>query len=170
MQQPLWKRALKVLGYAVVLAVTVFVLVLIFRSDPLGPIAGRKLSGPLQPYPNDWTFSNEHFLVYVETRPEEPHSVTTVAFIHDGTLHVPAMNGSEKDWTGYAVADPRVRIKIGDNVYPGHATRVVDLDEDAVVAAAAKKYSQMAEEDFELPEDVWLFRIDPPPDEDDAGS
>jgi len=49
-----------------------------------------------------------------------------VCFVHDGKLYVPAQSGSTKSWTHYAVADPRVRVKIGDRIYPGIATRVTD--------------------------------------------
>ena len=57
--------------------------------------------------------------------------------------------------------DPRVRIKVGDTVYPALALRVPDPDPETFVASAAKKYEQMADPDREVPEDIWLFRIAP---------
>ena len=72
----------------------------------------------------DWSFSDEYTPIAVEVRPDEPHSVTTFAFLHEGSLHVPAMNGSEKEWPGIVLRDDRVRLKLGDNVYPVKLVRV----------------------------------------------
>jgi hypothetical protein len=130
------------------------------RSDPLGPLAGKRLAGPVVSEPvSDWSFTDEHYLIAVETRPAAPHSVTTICFAHEGSLYVPAQGGSAKDWTHFAVSNPRVRLKIGDKVYPAIATRITDPDaREAMVAAARAKY------DFDggdtPPEDIWLFRMD----------
>jgi hypothetical protein len=130
------------------------------RTDPIGPVAGRALSGAEAAYPPDWGFSDAHMTIAVEARPEDPHSVTTLCFLHEGALYVPAMNGSEKEWTQMVVADGRVRLKIGDRVYPALAERVPDADFAAFLPSAAGKYSSLAEAD-EPPPDVWLFRIGP---------
>ena len=130
------------------------------RSDPIGPLAGRQLRGPEVSEPvSDWSFTDEFDLIAVETRPAAPHSVTTICFTHEGALYVPATRGSAKSWTHYAVSDPRVRLKIGDKIYPARATRVSDTSQrEAMVAAARAKYD--FEGDGSPPEDVWLFRMD----------
>ena len=65
-------------------------------------------------------------------------------------------------WTHYVLDDPRVRLKVGDVIYPGRAMRVPSEDASMFIASAAKKYPQLAGDDADLPDDVWLFRIDPP--------
>ena len=64
-------------------------------------ISGRTLSGEEFPYPENWDFTNDHFTIAVETRPEDPHSVTTVCFVHEGALYVPAQSGSSKRWPAF---------------------------------------------------------------------
>ncbi len=154
-------KILRVIGYGVVALVVIGALAYATRSNPLGPIAGRALSGELVSAPvDDWSFSDESMLIAVESRPAAPHSVTTVCFSHDGALYVPAQNGSAKSWTHYATSDPRVRLLIDGKIYPALATRVTDtaLVEDLTRAAAAK-YSFIADAD-EMPDDVWVFRME----------
>ena len=133
------------------------------RTDPIGPIAGRALTGPEAPYPDDWRFSDAAYTIAVETNPADPHSVTTFAFLHEGKLHIPAMNGSGKRWTQDALANPNVRIKVGDTVYPARLVRIEPTDLEPYVDSAARKYAQMASalESGELPDDIWLFRVEP---------
>ena len=155
-------KILRVIGSVVGVVVVVAGLAWLFRGDPMGPVAGRQLSGAEFAYPADWGFTDEHFTIAVESRPEDPHSVTTICFVHEGDLYVPAQSGTEKKWTHYVVEDPRVRLKVGDRVYPASAVRVTDLEPRAVLASAAKKYERMAERmDEDPPGDIWLFRIGP---------
>lgn len=161
------KRALKWLGIGVVGLALIAALVYATRSNPIGPLAGRELTGEVVTTAiTDWSFTDEHPLIAVETRPAAPHSVTVICFSHDGALYVPARGGSAKDWPHFAVSDPRVRVKIGDKVYPALATRVEDPElRRVLIAAAAGKY------DFEVPQesggldDVWVFQIESAPPE-----
>jgi len=153
-------KVLKILGAALGALVVLAALAWLFRSNPIGPISGRAVTGTVAAYPDDWSFSDEHSTIAVEVRPEAPHSVTTICFVHDGALYVPAQSGSTKDWTGYVVADPRVRLKIGDRVFEAAATRIEDADPETFLTSAGKKYPQVASQD-EIPEDIWLFRIGP---------
>jgi len=161
------KRALKWLGIGVVGLALIAALAYATRSNPIGPLAGRELTGEVVTTAiTDWSFTDEHPLIAVETRPAAPHSVTVICFSHDGALYVPARGGSAKDWPHFAVSDPRVRVKIGDKVYPALATRVEDPElRRVLIAAAAGKY------DFEVPQesggldDVWVFQIESAPPE-----
>ena len=132
----------------------------------MGPIAGRQLTGELVSTPvADWSFTDEHDLIAVETRPAAPHSVTTVCFAHEGKLYVPARNGASKSWTHYAVSDPRVRLRIDGKVYPVLATRVENpADATDLLAAARAKYD-LGGEDGESPslDEVWLFEVQSAP-------
>ena len=154
------KKILRFAGYAVVAIAAIGALLYATRSNPMGPISGRALRGELVATPvSDWSFTDEHNLIAVETRPDDPHSVTTICFVIDGALYVPAQGGSDKDWTQYAVANPSARILVDGKIYPVRATRVTEESlVPAFVAAAAKKYDFPA--DREMPEDVWLFRMD----------
>ena len=155
-------RILKWLGIVVGAAAVVLALLYLFRTDPVYTIAGKRLSGEERPYPGDWSQCAQHPTIAVETRPEAPHSVTTICVVLDGELIIPAREGGTKRWTANVVADPRIRVKIGDAVYPALAHRAHDIPMADFVAAARAKYPQMASGgDAEAPRDVWLFRVTP---------
>jgi hypothetical protein len=77
--------------------------------------------------------------------------------MHDGQLMIPAAEGSTKTWPQYVLADPRVRVKVGESVYPARAIRVTEIDTEAVMASALAKYGDRGGEP--PPPDIWLFRI-----------
>lgn len=155
-------KILKMIGVALGVLVAGALLAYLFRGDPIAMLAGKRLSGEEVAYPTDWSFTRDHMTIAVETRPDDPHSVTTICFVYNGDLYVPAQGGSAKDWPQYVVADRRVRLKVGDAVYPVAATRVTDLAMADIASAAAAKYPQMAGRAPEdMPKDVWLFRIAP---------
>ena len=153
------------LGYAAIVLVALAALVYATRSNPMGPIAGRTLSGELVAATvDDWSFSDDSSLIAVETRPAAPHSVTTICFTHEGVLYVPAQGASVKSWTHYVVSNPSARLLIEGRIYPVTATRVVDasLIPDLTQAIAAK-YEFVREaigEGGALPDDIWIFRMD----------
>lgn len=137
------------------------VALLVAGCGPIGPFPGGRLRGEVVVDPvTDWSFTDEHTTIAVETRPSFPHSVTTICFVHEGNLYVPSLDPRGKKWPYYLLENPNVRLKIGDKVYPGRAVRVTDLDVQTVRASASKKYPQLAEQGDALPE-VWLYRIDP---------
>ena len=135
-----------------------------FRSDPWGPLSGRALRGEVVREPvGDWSWTDAYSTIAVETRPAAPYSVTTVCFTHEGKLYVPANSGSSKSWTHFAVSDPRVRLKIGDEIYPVRATRVTDEAlAETLRAAAQAKYDFPPPKPGEPPRftDVWVFRME----------
>jgi predicted methyltransferase len=132
------------------------------RTDPIAMISGRAVTGEVVTDPvDDWSFTNDFQLIAVETRPGAPHSVTTICFVYDGHLYIPASEGTRKNWPYFLVADPRVRLKIGELVYPANATRVFDESlREEMLAAAAEKYEFARDPEEPLPDDIWLFRIE----------
>ena len=153
---------LKKIGVGIVILALLAGIAWLFRSDPVYMISGRGLTGDSFPYPSDWSFSDDHPTIAVEVRPDDPHSVTTICFVHQGDLYVPAQGGSSKTWTRLALEDSRVRLKIGEKVYHAKAGRVEPLDLLDYVDSIAAKYPQLGERSpEELPEDIWLFRIRP---------
>jgi hypothetical protein len=136
---------------------------LLLGCGPLGPFPGGPLRGEVVVEPvSDWSFSDEHMLIQVETRPSFPHSITTICFTHRGKLYVPAADAAGKRWPFYVLQDPHVRVKIGDKIYPGRAVRVTDARlRDALITSAGRKYEQISERDREQFDGLWVFRIDP---------
>lgn len=129
-------------------------------DGPIAMFAGGSLGDTEFPAPADWSFADDHPTVAVEVRPEEPHSVTTISFVADNELYIPASRGPEKEWPSIAVANGQARVRIGEKIYPITLTRV-ERDSDAWAAAmkaATAKYPQMAERMPDgAPDDVWLF-------------
>lgn len=153
-------RTLKGLACALGILVVLVAIAWFFRSDPIFMIPGRALAGEDLSYPADWNFTDDYRTVAVETHPEDPYSVTTICFVYEGDLYIPAQRGSSKTWTQYALADPRVRIKVGDSVYPATLTRVLPLEFERYREAVTKKFPKLADRSPEdLPEDIWLFRV-----------
>jgi len=154
--------AFKALGLTLAVAAVAAGLAWLFRSDPIMMVSGRTLSGEEFPYPEDWGLSETQLTIAVETRPEDPHSVTTLCFLHAGELYVPAQSGSSKQWTQYVLINPRVRLKIDDKIYRAQAERVLPLDLSQFLDSIEGKYPAMANRSpDELPPDIWLFRIGP---------
>lgn len=156
------KRVLRILAFALCALLLVFILVLIFRDGPLGPLAGGRLGGPeVSDAIDDWSFSDAHETIAVETRPEDPHSVTTVCFQDEGRLFVPALGAAEKQWPAFVLADPRVRLRIGKQIYPARLYRVEDDGTlQRAMAAAVRKYPRLGEgreEGAPPPEGLWVF-------------
>ena len=76
------------------------------------------------------------------------------------------MQPRAKSWPHYAVSDPRVRVKVGDRVYPGRATRLMIDDPaltEALQASAREKYDFPSGDDAPQPTDLWLFKIESAP-------
>ena len=153
-------KVLRILGGVLGVLLVVVAAAYALRTNPVGPVAGRGLTGEAAAYPPDWSFSDAHMTIAVEVRPDDPHSITTICFVHEGALYVPAQGGSDKQWTHIVSEDPRVRLKIGERIYSARADRVPDLDFDEFAASAQQKYSALADAN-EPPPDVWLFRIGP---------
>lgn len=160
---------MKILRYAsialaalLVSGLVVGVIARLVINGPIGPMAGGELEGNVLAAPADWSFTNDHPLIAVEVRPEDPHSVTVVCFLLDGELYIPAQDAAAKDWTQMAIADGRARVRVGDDVYPIQLVRVEDQAErEAAFLSATEKYPQLAERAVEgLPDGVWLFRAE----------
>jgi len=130
------------------------------RRDPFQMIAGRELSGEVATERiADWSFTDEHNLIAVETRPAAPHSVTTICMAYQGDLYIPAQNGSAKSWPHYAVSDPTARVKIDGRIYPVTLTRVNSAAlTEPLMAAAREKYDFTPDPDAPPPEDIWVFK------------
>jgi hypothetical protein len=143
-----------------------------FRTDPIGMLPGKSLSGAEEAWPASWAFSDEIPYAAIEVRPDDPYSVKTSCFTHEGSLYVPAGRGASKTWTRLVGDDPRVRVKLGERVFRGRATRITDPDQRRTVFSSAPgkfRRSGGAERLVAAVEagpeaggldGIWLFRID----------
>lgn len=96
---------------------------------PYGPIAGGRLRGESASAPDDWSFVDAVPEVQVETHLGMlPWSVTTWCLSHQGRLYLPARNCLSKRWVQNVLADPEVRVRVQDRVYPLRAIREEDTE------------------------------------------
>lgn len=155
------KKVLKILSHIVLTLLFVGYIAYQFRTDPIGIVSGRALSGEEVAYPANWDFTDDHQLIAVESRIGNPHSVTVICWLADGKLHIPARDGASKDWPSYVMADSRVRIKVGDKVYPASLTKIADDDVPGLIAQGASKYPRFAEAPADALAGTWVFEVGP---------
>lgn len=116
-------------------------------------VPGLWLKGNLVTTPvADWSFTDKYQTVKVQTidRLLLPHSVTTYCVSYNGRLYLTSVYGPGlppyphgRHWNENVARDPRVRIKIGDELYDRTLVYVTDPDERAaVIANKRKKYPQ----------------------------
>jgi hypothetical protein len=99
------------------IAMALYVSALIAPFDPAGRRPGIGLSGPVAGDQQiHWQGRKQIFL---ETRPWYliPHSVTTVAWVRDGSIFVPCGSCSGKRWPRNVAARPDVRLKIDGAIH-----------------------------------------------------
>ena len=82
-----------------------------FLVIPGGELSGEVVSDRVE----DWSFATDSF-VDLETRPEDPYSVELNYFVKQGKLYVDPAEG--RTWLAHIRADPRVRVRFGDRIYP----------------------------------------------------
>jgi hypothetical protein len=134
-------------------------------GGPLGPLPGGKLSGQEVPVLDGWAGVTTADGIALETVDGQgkPHSVNTWATIIDGAFYVPtslilgAEDPNEREWVRNVLANPMVRVRSGERVYPGAMRRVTD----AALAAAAKAQLLAAYEEAptEHSEAAWVFQV-----------
>lgn len=88
-----------------------------FFVFPGGALEGDVVAEPVE----DWSFASDAF-VDLETRPEQPYSVELNYVVEDGKLYIDPAEG--RRWLEHLRADPRVRVRFGDKIYPVTAVLV----------------------------------------------
>lgn len=103
-----------------------------FLVIPGGELQGEVVTEPV----TDWSFVEDRF-VDLETRPEDPYSVELNYLVRDGALYVDPAEG--RTWLEHIRADPRVRVRFGDQIYPltavlvGEPGELEGFDEDRFI-------------------------------------
>jgi hypothetical protein len=129
-------------------------------GGPLGWIHGGRLDGELVSAPvDDWSFTHEAEKIQLETNPDEPYSVNVWCVAKGPNLWVTA--GSESStWAKNLLADPRVRVRVGDRVFERQAVRVTDKAEvELVLSLYEEKYDYERKPGGVL--NPMQFRLDP---------
>ena len=139
-----------------------FVLLVPFLTG-LGPwerTPGGKLLGQVHTEQvSDWSFVSDAKRCAVETRPQFPHSVTVNCWSLDGQLYIGCMNCQGKTWSRYLLAEPNVRVRVLDRIYPVVFTRVKDQEEMLEAWRARWMAMQRPEPVPEVPGHYYLFSV-----------
>ena len=108
-------------------------LLIIISSGIIGcseniPFPSGKLQGKLTPTPNDWTEVAEARVVELETKPADPYSVKLWIIGFSDRVYVHA-GANLARWVENVIANPDVRLLIGDRLFELVAARVTDQSE-----------------------------------------
>lgn len=137
------------------------VLLVALGCDPLVMVPGGELSGTVKPAPSDWSFTDSVQTVQLETRPEDPYSVNVWGVAAGDAFYVASGRGESAAWAKHIAADPRVRLRVGEELYELSAVRTTDEAElNAFIDAAKKKYDDFEPDERQRSEAI-LFRLEP---------
>lgn len=126
--------------------------------EPTFVFAGGELEGTERPMPSSWDFTEDFDTVQIETRPAEPYSVNVWGVDVNRNFYVAASDASEAAWARAIEAEPRVRLRVGDDIYRLLAKRTEDPKElDDVIDAYVDKYGGDRERSFI--QHAWVFRL-----------
>jgi hypothetical protein len=152
-QEQTMKTLLKIAGVILVCLVLLLVVLRITGLEPRERTPGLWLKGNLVTTPvTDWAFTDQVSSVEVQTRTWYliPHSVTTYCVAYNGRLYLDSFypEGVEyphgRSWNENVARDPRVRLKIGNNLHDVTLAHDTDpSDKAAVLQLVAKKYPQL---------------------------
>ncbi len=124
-----------------------------------GPVPGGALDGELAPLPASWSevLGGARAMCEIEARPAAPHSIQLECFERDGALYVQSHRWAlapwwPESWAEVWLAEPDVRVRIGERIYELRAVRVLD---------AALREEMLKERGYEpVPEGIALFRFE----------
>ena len=126
-------------------------------SQPIGPVAGEELDGTPSEWPQDWAFTADIENVLIETRPEDPYSVTVWGTAVGEHLYVGAST-RQATWAKNILENSAVVLSVNGQLYTASATTVTDAQEiEAVLMAIRTKYD--VDSDDILEDDSILFRL-----------
>jgi hypothetical protein len=139
----------------------VIALLLVAGCGPLVMVPGGELSGTIKPTPSDWSFTDSVETVQLETRPEDPYSVNVWGVAAGNAFYIASGRGESAAWAKHIAADPRVRVRVGNDLYELVAVRTADEAEmNAFLDAAKKKYEDFEPDESQRKEAI-LFRLEP---------
>ena len=127
-------------------------------SEPFIVFSGGALSGDVQTPPEDWSELRDEETFQLETRPNDPYSVNIWAVGIGRDAYI-GTGPEGTHWSEYIAEDPRVRLRVGNTLYPLLARPVTDKDERRAVARRyAEKYGM--DQDQNWLDKALVFRLD----------
>ncbi len=116
-------------------------------SGPMGPIPGGELQGTPEPWPEDWSYTEDIENVLLQTRPEDPYSVTIWIALVDYNAFIVA-GDEDSTWVQNIRANPNVVLSVNGKLINARVSDVTANEElNNGIQAFLNKY-QMDEEDF----------------------
>jgi len=126
------KTLLKIVAGTLICLVLVLLVLRITGLDPKGARPGLWLTGNLVTTPvADWSFADKIQTIQLQTRTWYllPHSVNIGCAYYNGHLYVGSIYmrpGVKYRWNADVIRDPRVRLKIGNQLYDRTLSYVTD--------------------------------------------
>ena len=153
-------RTLLVVAGATALAVAAVAVAARFSDGPIGPFPGGALSGTVDadPYP-DWRPAGS--TVELEIRPDDPWSLRTYAIPYGRELYVPSFQAERRRWVPVALADPRVRVRLGGRLYERRLERVEDAATRTRLVELMAQLHGWAPDGIAGDDTTWYFRLAP---------
>ena len=128
-------------------------------GSPIVMLPGGSLSGTVVPTPTDWTFTDATETVQLETRPDDPYSVNIWGVAMERDFFIVSGRGMQNAWAQHIEADPRVRLRVGTQIYELWAEVSRDpADRERFLAALSAKYDDFEPDEAEA-SDALLFRL-----------
>lgn len=109
-------------------------------SEPFAVFAGGELAGEEKRPPDQWSGLRDEQIFQLETRPVAPYSVNIWAVGIGDDVYISTQPEGTR-WSEHIEADPRVRLRVGNTLYPLRSRLVTGKDERRKVAHRyAEKY------------------------------
>jgi len=143
------KRLLQSLGIIVVCLILILIVLRITGFGPHARTPGLWLKGNVVATPvTDWSFTDKIPVVQLQTQSSYmlPHSVNINCLNYNGQLYLVSVYpaGTAHTWNDNVMRDPRVRLKIGDDIYDRTVSLVTDpAEQEGVLQARHNKYPQL---------------------------
>lgn len=135
---------------------------LLGACEPSDTRPGLWLSGEVEAFPADWSFTDnfKQIAVQVGTPYAIPHSVTIWCVQVEGALYIGALVPESKSWPGWAESDPDIKMKLGDRLFEGRLQKLVTHDEIRPVSDAYIDKYQLATDPIAVEgSPSWFWRV-----------
>jgi hypothetical protein len=139
-------------------------LLLALACGPIGPLAGGRLAGDVQPHPDSWVSIDDIETFQMETRPDDPHSINIWSKSLDGQLYIATSLilgtdvPSERAWVRHVAENPNVRLRAGEQIFELKAVKVGDAAEAARARDALIAKYDVAEDEHS--DAAWIYRLE----------
>lgn len=126
-----------------------------------GPVPGGSLSGQVTPIPAAWNESvpGGRRICEIEARPARPHSVQLECFLYQDHLFVQSHRWAlaswwpVESWAAIWIANPDVRVRLGDRLFELRAVHVTE---------AAEREGVLRFRGYDpVPDGIQVFRLEP---------